>query len=351
MALVDRHRLFRAAFRAIAASRADRWLRPLARGRGLILTFHHVRPADGRAFAPNRLLEITPDFLDRALTLVQEAGFALAALDDVPALLANPEGRPFVALTFDDGYRDNRDHAAPVLRRHGAPWTLFVVDDFASGRGSLWWLELEEAVRRLDHFHVVAGGRAIALPARTAPEKAAAFEAAYRLLRAGPEERLREATADLARQAGLDGGRLARNLCLSWEELRAMAGEPGLAFGAHTLTHPMLAKHPEDDARAEIVRSRQRIEERLGAPVRHLAYPVGDRSSAGPREFRLAREAGFETAVTTRPGHLFPPHRAHLHALPRVSVNGLHQDEASFRALLSGVPFLLWNRGRRLDLG
>jgi peptidoglycan/xylan/chitin deacetylase (PgdA/CDA1 family) len=84
--------------------------------------------------------------------------------------------------------------------------------------------------------------------------------------------------------------------------------------------------------------------------VRHFAYPVGDPGSAGPREFRLALDAGFATAVTTRPGHLFAAHADHPTALPRVSVNGYFQSRAALRALLSGVPFLAWNRGRRLDV-
>jgi len=55
--------------------------------------------------------------------------------------------------------------------------------------------------------------------------------------------------------------------------------------------------------------------------------------------------------VTTRPGHLFAEHADHLHALPRVSLNGLHQSEAAVKALLSGLPFWLWNRGRRVNVG
>ena len=65
---------------------------------------------------------------------------------------------------------------------------------------------------------------------------------------------------------------------------------------------------------------------------------------------KIAKKLGFVTAVTTRPGHLFPDHAGHLHALPRISINGLHQTEAALASLLSGVPFLAWNRGRRLDV-
>lgn len=345
----SRHRLFRAGFAAITALGADRWLAPLARGRGIILTFHHVRPEPPEAFAPNALLSITPAFLDRTLTRLKDRGFEIVGLDDLPERLADPAPRrPFVVLTFDDGYRDNLIHARPVLARHGAPWTLFVTGDFADQGGRLWWIELERAVARLDRVTLASG---LDCQARSGREKSAAFEAAYRTLRAGPEQVLLEEIAGLCRRAGLEPGTVAAELCLTWDELRALARDPAVTIGAHTLSHPMLAKHDADFARRELAESRSRIEAETGGCVRHLSYPVGDPTSAGARDFALARDLGFTTAVTTRPGHLFAGHAAHLHALPRVSVNGLHQTEAALASLLSGVPFLAWNRGRRLDVG
>lgn len=346
-----RHRLFDAGFRALAAARADLWLRPVAQGAGVILMLHHVRPWTDREFAPNRILEITPDFLDRALTLLAEMGFDLVALDSVPERLAGKAPRPFAALTFDDGYRDNVEHALPVLRRHGAPWTLFVTADYAAGRGRLWWLELEEAIARLDRVSLDLDGARIERLCATPAEKAAAFEAVYWALRAGPEERLLAAIAELAASAGLDSDALVQKLCLGWDDIAALSVEPGVTIGAHTMSHPMLAKHSEETARREIGFSKTLIEERIQSGVRHFAYPVGDPTSAGPREFSLAAEAGFSTAVTTRPGHVFPDHAAHLHALPRVSLNGAFQTEAALRAMLSGAPFLAWNRGRRVNVG
>jgi peptidoglycan/xylan/chitin deacetylase (PgdA/CDA1 family) len=343
----NRHRLFGAAFGLVRASGADRWLAPAARGRGLILTFHHVTPEPPGAFAPNRLLAITPAFLDRTLTQLRDCGFDIVGLDAVPARLAEDAGRPFAALTFDDGYRDNAEYAAPVLTRHGAPWTLFVASDFAGGRGRLWWIELERAVARLDRVRLGP----LELPARGPAEKARAFEIVYRALRAGPEDRLLDGVAALCREAGVTPGGLAAELCLSWDDLRTLARDPAVTIGAHTCSHPMLAKHEPETAAREVAESRARIEAELGRPVRHLSYPVGDPGSAGPREFALARTLGFATAVTTRPGHLFGAHAGHLHALPRVSVNGCHQTEAALAGLLSGVPFLAWNRGRRVNVG
>ena len=346
-----RHKAFSAAFTAIAATGADRWGRGLAQGKGAILTLHHVRPATAGGFRPNGLLEITPDFLDRALTLIRAEGYDIVSLDEALARLADPKpGRFFVALTFDDGYRDNLDHAWPVLAKHQAPWTLYVVRGFAERTARLWWLELEEAIRVLLRLSLDLPDGRFEMPAGTDAEKQKAFDQLYWRLRKGPEAILLSAISDLGRQAGIDPVALVERECLPVETLRSLAGAPGVTIGAHTLSHPMLAKHPEAEARRENVESKAWLEEALGAPIRHFAYPVGDPTSAGPREFVLAKEAGFTSAVTTRPGHLFAEHAEHLHALPRVSLNGLHQSEAALRSLLSGLPFLLWNRGRRIDI-
>jgi peptidoglycan/xylan/chitin deacetylase (PgdA/CDA1 family) len=337
--------------RAIDAVRADIWLRPLAQGRGVILMMHHVRPFEERPFAPNRLLEISPEFLDEVIGLVKQLGFDFIAIDDVAKRLHSPKLRPFAVLTFDDGYRDNAEFALPIMRRHSVPATIFVTTSYAEGNGRLWWLELEEAIARLDRIRFSHGGEVIDLPAGDAQAKQAAFEAVYWRLRAGPEDVLLATIAELAAAAGLDSPAMTRSLCMEWSELTAIAGDADITIGAHTCTHPMLAKHDEATARREIVASKAKIESELKRPVRHFAYPVGDPTSAGARDFKLAREAGFETAVTTRPGHVFDGHREHMHALPRVSVNGLHQDRTTIRSLVSGVPFFLWNKGRRVNVG
>jgi peptidoglycan/xylan/chitin deacetylase (PgdA/CDA1 family) len=91
------------------------------------------------------------------------------------------------------------------------------------------------------------------------------------------------------------------------------------------------------------------LEAALGVRPQHLAYPVGDPTSAGPREFRIAAELGFRTAVTTRPGVIFGEHRDHLTALPRISVNGDFQSRRYLKVLLSGAATGLWNGFRRVN--
>ena len=346
-----RHKAIAAAFKLMAATGADRWSRRFAQGSGVILMLHQVRPRQVRGFAPNALLEITPEFLDAALGLVRAEGYDIVSLDEALLRLQNPKrARFFVALTFDDGYRDNVEHAWPVLAKHGAPWTLFVTPGFADRTARLWWVELEEAIRALPRLDLALPDGRFTANAATDAEKVRAFDQLYWRLRNGPEAILLSTISDLTAQAGIESAALVERECLPWETLRALSGAPDVTIGAHTMSHPRLAKLDAEAARREIVDSKTRLEAELGLPIRHFAYPVGDPTSAGLRDFALAQEAGFVSAVTTRPGHLAPEHAAHLHALPRVSLNGLHQNEPALRALLSGLPFWLMNRGRVADV-
>lgn len=347
-----RYRAIAALLGMLRATGVDRALAPVFRGRGVILTMHHVRPGEPPAFAPNRILEITPEFLDALLGLLAGEGFEVVSLDEVPARLrAAPEPlRPFAVLTFDDGYRDNVEHALPVLRRHRAPFTVFATTGFADGCAPLWWLDLEEAIARQDSVEAQLPGGRMRLAAATPDEKKRAFDTLYWALRSGPEDDLRRCISMLAAEAGIDPQARTRALCLDWDGLRALAAEPLATIGAHTLTHPMLAKHGADFAEKEMAASKTRIERELGVEVRHLSYPVGDPGSAGPREFTMARALGFDTAVTTRPGMLFADHATHMTALPRISVNGLFQKRSDVATLLSGLPTALQNRGRRLNV-
>ena len=342
-----RERGIAAGLGALSASGLPRVMKPLAQGVGAILMLHHVRPWRDRAFAPNRGLEITPEFLDEAIVATRAAGFEIVPLDEAARRLeAGAGARPFAVLTFDDGYRDNLVHALPVLERRRAPFTLYVVPGFAERRARLWWVELEQAIARLDAVELDGA----VLRCASARQKSAAFATIYWRLRGGSEARLLSTIAALCDRAGVDARAFVDELCLDWREIATLAAHPLCTIGAHTMTHPRLALHDEAAAMGEIAESRAVIEAKLGAPALHFAYPVGDATSAGPRDFALARAAGFCTAVTTRKGLIFPQHAGHLEALPRLSVNGAYQSRAFLDVLLSGAPFLLANRGRRLDV-
>lgn len=345
-----RQRLIHAGMNVFHATGAHRLAAPFTRGLGALLMFHRVRPATGDAFAPNAGLEITPDFLDALLEHLRERDYDILALDEALEILRRgaAPAHPFVVLTFDDGYRDLVDHALPVMERHCAPFVAYVTSGFAEGTARLWWLELEEAIRRLSEVDITIAGKRLAGPCATAAQKRALHVAIYWALRETGEAELLEAVENIARRANVEARALTAQACLDWRGIAALAGHELATLGAHSHTHPRLAQLDADTARREMSESRARIAEMTGVTPRHFCYPIGDPSSAGPREFDLAGSLGFESAVTTRPGMIFPGHRDRLRALPRLSVNGGYQSLAALDILLSGAPFALLNRGRRV---
>jgi peptidoglycan/xylan/chitin deacetylase (PgdA/CDA1 family) len=154
---------------------------------------------------------------------------------------------------------------------------------------------------------------------------------------------------DFCARHGVDDATICRNLCMSWDELKPFAADPLVTIGSHAVSHCNLAVQAEESVTSELTASRARIEDVLQRPVVHLAYPYGDRAAAGPREFASADAAGYSTAVTTRPGMVFPENAGHLTALPRVSLNGNYQDTRILPVLTSGAATAMWNGFRRVD--
>jgi peptidoglycan/xylan/chitin deacetylase (PgdA/CDA1 family) len=347
-----REHIIRAGFATLAATGLHRLVQPLVGGVGAIFMLHHVRPARDGTFQPNRLLEITPEFLRATLSYLAAEGVEIVTLDELRRrILARDFARRFACLTFDDGYRDNRDVALPVLREFGAPATVYVASDFAAGRGRLWWVALERLIAGNDRITVAIDDSEQRFDTSTLDGKRAAFARLNGWVVAQADDRAAtRAIGEWCARHDLAADTIGSELCMTWDELRAFAADPLITIGAHTITHCNLAKQDEATARTEMVESRERIAAALGREVRHFAYPYGYRSAAGPREFALAATLGFATAVTTRPGMVFAEHANHPTALPRISLNGQYQNPRFLPALASGAATALWNGFRRLDV-
>ncbi|WP_146688978.1 polysaccharide deacetylase family protein [Bradyrhizobium canariense] len=346
-----RKSVIRAGLEALYFSGAHYVLRPIFAGVGAIFMLHHVRPPGDAEFQPNRHLEITPKFLRAMLSHLRAQGIDIVTMDEVHRrLIERSFSRRFACFTLDDGYRDNRDFALPVLREFAAPFTVYVASDFAEGTGRLWWIALEMVIAKASMLEVEIGGAAVRFDTETPAAKQIAFDRLHDWLRGLPGELdiEREVSALCARH-GVDQAAICRDLCMSWDELKPFANDPLIAIGAHSITHCNLARQTADHASHEMTVSRERIEGAVQRPVLHLAYPYGDKIAAGPREFAMARAAGFKTAVTTRPGMIFPENAEHMTALPRVSLNGNYQDARILPVLTSGAATAMWNGFRRVD--
>ena len=343
--------IVRLALEGLYVSGVHALLRPLLGGVGAILQFRHVRPPRREAFQPFRSLEITPPCLRAIVTRLRRWNYDLVSLDEMHRRLSERDlARRFACLTFDDGYRDTSEFAYPILKAEGVPFAIYVPTSFPDRRGRLWWRALEAIVAGNDGIDLAIGDNKHRFECRTLEQKRDLFAELYGWVRAKPtDDELLAAVADLSARHGVDMNAMGADACMNWRELAELGADPLVTIGAHTVNHVRLAKATEAVVRSELAMGASVLETAFGRRPRHLAYPFGGPDAAGAREFAIARELGFTTAVTARPGLLRGGDRDRLMALPRLAVAGQFQSRRHLRVMMSGAATCLWRRIDRLD--
>jgi peptidoglycan/xylan/chitin deacetylase (PgdA/CDA1 family) len=148
---------------------------------------------------------------------------------------------------------------------------------------------------------------------------------------------------EIFQQHGVDAQRTLDRDALTIAQARELASDGLVTIGSHGVRHERLSRMTAKEVCFEMEEGRRKLEDCLGVEVRHLAYPFGRDDACGPREFALAQQLGFKTAVTTRQGNIFPQHGQHLQCLPRRSVP---LNRFQLRNILFGVQTILDNDRR-----
>jgi peptidoglycan/xylan/chitin deacetylase (PgdA/CDA1 family) len=332
--------VIRAGLEAVAWSGAGRFV-PSAAGRGVIFTLHHVRPARGYDFEPNGHLSVTPQFLDAAIAAALQCGLHPVHLEELPELLANSsDRRKFMCFTLDDGCRDNAQFAAPVFRKHGVPYTLFITPGFVERSRTMWWETAEALTRAASSFNFDFGHGTETVPCSSRPEKFLAFDRLANFVESVDEDDAVAKIDSAAISAGIDPLGIVDHEIMTAAELRDLVADPLARLGAHTITHPNLSRVSDQRLRQELEQSAARVAAYSGRAPKSVCYPYGGRHAVGPRETQAAIDIGYILGVTTQPGVLNSASPERLAGLPRVSLNGQYQKSRYIRALASGLPFI-----------
>jgi peptidoglycan/xylan/chitin deacetylase (PgdA/CDA1 family) len=312
---------------------------PGRRPRAVVLVYHRVGE---RRLDPWRLMVDPEIFAGQIETLARDwSPLSLAELVEGFGRRRLPERA--VAVTFDDGYADNLEVAAPVLLEYGIPATLFVATDLIDSGGPPWWDELAslllEPAELAPTLMLSSGnGNQWSIPSVAADEprvavstqpwkatlgtRLSAFYEVWLALRELDAPTREEALEEIAEWA--DASRPSGRVLLTWEQLQEFAALPGFELGAHTLTHPALPGCSPEDARAEIARGADRLRERVGVEVKQFAYPFGAWNESIAR---LVAELGFRAAYTTDGNSI--SWSSSPHALPRVPAQSQPQGDFS----------------------
>jgi peptidoglycan/xylan/chitin deacetylase (PgdA/CDA1 family) len=204
-----------------------------------------------------------------------------------------------VALTFDDGYRDNLELAVPLLRSLELPATFFLVPGLLSRETDPWWETVSWAVTNATVDSFAWSGTE--LRTRHAHERVAALGVVTEALKRREASARVAALDELVERLRPAGSRPGPDGFLDWPGAAALV-RAGFDIGSHTSSHVILGEETVERQRAELGESRSALERELGVAVSLLAYPNGTRADYGPETVAAAADAGYSHALTTREG-------------------------------------------------
>lgn len=261
------------------------------RGSLIILMYHRVLAE------PDPLLPDEPDAATFAAQMdLVKSLCNVVSLPEAAERLAKDSLPPRAAcITFDDGYRNNLEVAAPILKARGLTASFFIATGFIEG-GCMFNDVVLEALRASPQELDLSD---LGLSRHEFPDDATRYRAMAEILpklKYFEPNRREQAAERLAKRAGLD--KLPR-LMMNEAELRQLAAL-GMDVGGHTVSHPILAKLPCGQARTEILQCKLRLEDILGRAVRSFAYPNGRPGVDYVADHvAMVRDAAYSVAVTT----------------------------------------------------
>lgn len=208
-----------------------------------------------------------------------------------------PEDKKTLAITFDDGYKDNHAYAYPILKKYRVPATIFLIAHNIGSEELFWWDKVAYLVRhtkiielQLDELGTYSLG--------SGPDRSGVTHMICQGLMSVPDQRKNMLITKLQEICGSGVPKnLGSQTVLSWDEVKEMS-ENGIDFGAHSLTHPILTNMSLDAARHEIASSKSEIQSRIGKTVNFFCYPNGVYSADVSN---IVKESGFAGAVTIDP--------------------------------------------------
>jgi peptidoglycan/xylan/chitin deacetylase (PgdA/CDA1 family) len=276
----------------------SRWphLSRVSKAKFAILCYHRIGTGGIPFYSelPGAAFDAQMEFLRkhyRVISLEQ----LLREMDD-----PNSKGQA-VAVTFDDGYRGLFTEALPILTKHQIPAMVYLLAGAIESGEPAWYDRIFLALQQAPgpSFEIELGElRRFDLPTHQSRVNAAASIVAE--LRKMPDARRRECCAVLDKRVPLPADALA-NRMLTWNQVREMQ-KAEIAFGAHTMTHPVISRLRPADAQSELTESKRLIEERLQTEIPDFAFPFGHAADCGPGAAELVARCGFRSGATTTHG-------------------------------------------------
>lgn len=290
----------------------------------LILLYHRVTSVD----RDPQLLCVSPEHFEQHLQVLQRRSRVLPLGTLVEGIHSHSVPRGCIAITFDDGYADNAIEAAPILRRHGVPATIFATTAHTNSRLEFFWDDLDRILlapgklpERLrlwgpDGILEMSLDDCASYPREQAhshrywtvlaKEDPTPRHRAYRLLSQALHRCTVARRREILDQLQLWSGAMRRDShrMMSADEIRNLPTGGLIEIGGHTIDHPLLSIEEEDSQFRQIRDNRATLQWIVQRPPAGFSYPFGTRHDFTPSTVTLVEQTGFQYACANFPGHV-----------------------------------------------
>ena len=291
-------------------------LEKLLTSKAIILMYHSISEPGIDPWE----LAVSPSNFEQQLQVLQSS-FKLSSVNDIA--LSIKKGRlknKTVALTFDDGYRDNFQVATPLLEKYNVPATFFITNNFGEKK-IFWWDKLANLILRIAvlpaNFNLTIRDEIInysigeecvlnesleklhrnwIVPGSPPTKRSTLFYKLWELMQPLPPDEIEQILHMIENWTGAKEALTFPNTSLiEKEELRTLANHRLSDIGIHTVNHVALSYHSAQVQEIEIVQNKKILEQIINRPITTIAYPYGDYNDA---TLDIVEKTGLQAGVT-----------------------------------------------------
>ena len=293
-------------------------MRKLREQKAAILMYHQVCERTNDPWE----LAVHPNHFDQQLAYLKKH-FNVVSIADLAEGIARHKMKKTIAITFDDGFKDNYTNAAPLLDWHEVPATFYVATTAMEQEQTYWWDALQNIIYHSEilpeRFEMMINDAPVTftftsdrllspriinqtkvwnynLPIPN--ERVALYMLLWHNIKPLPYAQQNMVLEEVRTWAGNRNFSGTDGTIMSVREMQMLSQNPLFTIGAHSVHHAMLSQQAPQDQAFEIRESKQQIEMWLGKPVNGFAYPYGNYNGITQK---ILREAGFRHAVSTEP--------------------------------------------------
>ena len=298
------------------------------KGKGAILVYHRVVKDEDIEENLELGLTVSCSNFEKHIKEIKSK-YKICSMDEFVRNLKKKNNEFMVAITFDDGYKDNLYQALPILTKHEVPASIYVTTRFLNQEVDIWWYELGEVIQNRAEINFQYQEKKFNFLLDNKKRKFLAYQNLMKLfksLKIDAQNELMEKITNTKKRKNYS------HICLNSEEILILEKNPLITIGSHGHNHQNLKILSDDEVKYEVTKSLEVLEKLINRKVKHFAYPFGGKDQVSTREYNVIEDMNFDSAVI---GSVFPIKDCNFFSLPRIYV-GKNTCEKTLINHLSG---------------